>query len=394
MKEKKLLRGGTVVFGESLLAGYDVAIVGERIQSVSPTGELPTETDWDILDMTGLTVSPGFIDLHSHGGGGHDFMDGTKEAFLGAAHAHAQHGTTAMCPTTLSGDPEETVAVCETYRDAKLAGPDCTFLGIHLEGPYFAVSQKGAQDEKYIRPPVKEDYVSLLDACPDIVRWSAAPELDGAMEFGRLLRERGVIPSIGHTDCDFDTAAEALENGYTLITHLYSGMQGVHRKNAYRIAGMIEAGLYFDGFTAEIIADGCHLPPALLKLIVKCKTTDRVCLVTDSMRGAGMPEGPSILGSLTRGQEVIIEDGVAKLLDRKAFAGSVATMDRLVRNMVQLADVPLAQSVKMATATPARVLGLTDRGRLVPGAYADVAVLDETLHVVRTIAAGRDVFVK
>ncbi len=394
MKEKKLLRGGTVVFGESLLAGYDVAIVGERIQSVSPTGALPTETDWDILDMTGLTVSPGFIDLHSHGGGGHDFMDGTKEAFLGAARAHAQHGTTAMCPTTLSGDPGETVAVCETYRDAKLAGPDCAFLGIHLEGPYFAVSQKGAQDEKYIRPPVKEDYLSLLEACPDIIRWSAAPELDGAMEFGRVLRERGVIPSIGHTDCDFDTAAEALENGYTLITHLYSGMQGVHRKNAYRIAGMIEAGLYFDGFTAEIIADGSHLPPALLKLIVKCKTTDRVCLVTDSMRGAGMPEGPSILGSLTRGQEVIIEDGVAKLLDRKAFAGSVATMDRLVRNMVQLADVPLAQSVKMATATPARVLGLTDRGRLVPGAYADVAVLDETLHVVRTIAAGRDVFVK
>ncbi len=394
MKEKKLLRGGTVVFGESLLPGYDVAIVGDRIECVSPTGALPAETDWDILDMTGLVVSPGFIDLHSHGGGGHDFMDGTKGAFLGAARAHAQHGTTAMCPTTLSGDPGETVAVCQAYRDAKLAGPDCAFLGIHLEGPYFAVSQKGAQDEKYIRPPVKEDYVSLLDACPDIIRWSAAPELDGAMEFGRVLRARGVIPSIGHTDCDFDTAAAALENGYTLITHLYSGMQGVHRKNAYRIAGMIEAGLYFDGFTAEIIADGCHLPPALLKLIVKCKGTDRVCLVTDSMRGAGMPEGTSILGSLTRGQEVIIEDGVAKLLDRKAFAGSVATMDRLVRNMVNLADVPLAQSVKMATATPANVLGLTDRGRLVPGAFADVAVLDDTLHVVRTIAAGRDVFVK
>ncbi len=394
MNEKKLLRGGTVVFGEKLLSGYDVAILGDRIADVCPTGALPTETDWEILDMTGLTVSPGFIDLHSHGGGGHDFMDGTKEAFLGAAKAHAAHGTTAMCPTTLSGDPEETKTVCQVYREAKNSVPDCAFLGIHLEGPYFAVSQKGAQDEKYIRPPVKEDYLALLDACPDVIRWSAAPEVDGGMEFGRQLRARGVIPSIGHTDCDFDTAAAALENGYTLITHLYSGMQGVHRKNAYRIAGMVEAGLYFDGFTAEIIADGCHLPPALLKFIVKCKGTDKVCLVTDSMRGAGMPEGPSILGSLTRGQEVIIEDGVAKLLDRTAFAGSVATMDRLVRNMVTLADMPLPQAVKMATTVPAGVLGLTDRGRLVPGAMADVAVLDDTLHVVRTVAGGRDVFVK
>jgi len=392
--EKILLRGGRVVLGDRIREGLDVALAEGRILSVTPTGSLPCETDYTIVDAAGQYVSPGFIDLHSHGGGGHDFMDGTKEAFLGAAEMHARHGTTAMCPTTLSGDPEETKAACQVYREAKAAGPACAFLGLHLEGPYFAVSQKGAQDERYIRNPSRADYEALLDACPDIVRWSAAPELEGGMEFGRVLRARGVLPSIGHTDADFDTAAEALDNGYTTVTHLYSCMPGVHRKNAYRIAGTIEAALFFDAFTVEVIADGCHLPAALLKFIYKCKGADRICVVTDSIRGAGMPEGPTILGSLTRGQEGIIEDGVAKMPDRQAFAGSVATMDRLVRNMVQLADVPLYEAVRMASATPAKVLGCTDRGKLVEGNIADVVLLDETLHVTRTIAAGKTVYVK
>ena len=205
--EKILLLGGRVVLGDRIREGLDVALAEGRILSVTPTGSLPCETDYTIVDAAGQYVSPGFIDLHSHGGGGHDFMDGTKEAFLGAAEMHARHGTTAMCPTTLSGDPEETKAACQVYREAKAAGPACAFLGLHLEGPYFAVSQKGAQDERYIRNPSRADYEALLDACPDIVRWSAAPELEGGMEFGRVLRARGVLPSIGHTDADFDTAA-------------------------------------------------------------------------------------------------------------------------------------------------------------------------------------------
>lgn len=389
---KFLYQNGTVILPDRLCTGWDVAVVNDRITAVGPTGAsgsgaISQDGDWQVIDCTGKYISPGFIDLHTHGGGGHDFMDGTVEAFVGAAKMHAAHGTTAMCPTTLSGDPRETEQVCAVYREAKEKAA-CAFLGLHLEGPYFAVSQKGAQDEKYIRPPVRAEYEALLDACPDVVRWSAAPELDGGMEFGRVLSSRGVIASIGHTDADFDTAAEALDNGYSLITHLYSCMPGVHRKNAWRIAGTIEAALYYDGFNVEIIADGCHLPAALLKLIVKCKTTDRICLVTDSMRGAGMPDGPTILGSLTRGQPAIIEDGVAKLPDRSAFAGSVATMDRLVRNMVTLAEVPLYEAVKMASLIPATVLGYDDRGMLSPGFVADVVVLDGDLQVVSTMAQG------
>ena len=391
--EKILIRGGRVVLGDRIREGLDVVLADGKIAAIVPTGTL-CEADYTIVDAAGQYVCPGFIDLHSHGGGGHDFMDGTMEAFLGAAEMHARHGTTAMCPTTLSGDPEETKTVCQAYRDAKAAGPACAFLGIHMEGPYFDISQKGAQDERYIRNPVRSDYEAMLDAYPDIVRWSAAPELEGGMEFGRVLRERGVLPSIGHTDADYDTAAEALANGYTTVTHLYSCMPGVHRKNAYRIAGTIEAALYFDAFTVEVIADGCHLPAALLKFIYKCKGADRICVVTDSTRGAGMPEGPTILGSLKRGQVGIIEDGVAKMPDRQAFAGSVATMDRLVRNMVQLADVPLYEAVRMASATPAKVLGCKDRGALVEGYIADVVLMDETLHVTRTIAAGKTVFAK
>lgn len=388
MGNQLLLHGGTVVLSHGSVPGMDVAVVDGRIAAVTKTAELPADTEWKVFDCTGLTIAPGFIDLHTHGGGGFDFMDGTVEAFLGAAMMHAKHGTTALCPTTLSGDPMETRQVCAVYRDAVAAGPACDFLGLHLEGPYFAVSQKGAQDERYIRAPEPADYEKLLADCPDVVRWSAAPELSGGMAFGRAMAAHGVIASIGHTDADFDTVAEAIQNGYTLVTHLYSCMPGVHRKNAWRIAGTIEAALYFDELTVEIIADGCHLPPALLKFIVKCKGIERICLVTDAMRGAGMPDGPTILGSLTKGQVAIIEDGVAKLPDRSAFAGSVATMDRLVRNMVTLADVPLHEAVQMASKNPAAVLGCTDRGEIAVGKRADLVLLDTALSVTDTFVGG------
>ena len=214
-------------------------------------------------------------------------MDADPESFLTAARVHALHGTTALCPTTLSGEFDETMRVFSAYEEAKKHSEGgARFIGLHLEGPYFAMSQKGAQDPKYIRPPEPSEYGRFLDACGDIVRWSAAPELPGAMAFGRDLAGRGILPSIAHTDADFDTAAEALANGYTHVTHLYSCMPGVHRVNAYRVAGAVEAALYYDGFTVEIIADGCHLPAALLKLVYKCKRgADRAGDGFDARRG-------------------------------------------------------------------------------------------------------------
>ena len=231
--------------------------------------------------------------------------------------------------------------------------------------------------------------MEILNATNDIVRWSLAPELDGAMEFGRELTSRNILPSIAHTDAIYEEAIQAFDAGFTHITHMYSCMSSITRRNAYRYAGVVEAAYMIDDMTVEIIADGVHLPKSLLQFVYKFKGADKIALVTDSMRGAGMPDGPSILGSLEGGQSVIIEDGVAKLPDRTAFAGSVATADRLVRTMVQLAEVPLPEAVQMITATPARILKIDDRkGFLSVGMDADIVIFDEDINVRSTIIAG------
>ncbi len=343
------------------------------------------------IDALNNYVSPGFIDIHTHGGGGHDFMDGTVEAFIEAAKIHAQHGTTAMVPTTLTAEPEDLLETFSVYRNAKLENVEgAEFLGLHLEGPYFAMSQKGAQDPRYIRLPQKEEYEAILRHSDDIIRWSAAPELDGAMEFARFISQKGILPSIAHTDATSDEVAEALENGFTHLTHLYSGMSGVMRRNAFRYAGVIESAFLFDQLTVEIIADGIHLPPSLLQLIYKQLGPSRIALVTDSMRAAGMDSGESMLGSLKDGLKVIVEDGVAKLPDRTAFAGSVATTDRLVRIMVQLAGVPLLHAVQMITSTPARICKVDHRkGTLTVGKDADVVIFDEQITIKATIINGK-----
>ena len=336
-------------------------------------------------------VSPGFIDMHTHGGGGHDFMDGTVEAFLGAAKMHALHGTTSLVPTTLTTETDELLETFSVYRQAKKENSEGSeFLGLHLEGPYFSINQAGAQDPRYIRLPQKKEYEAILSHSEDIIRWSAAPELAGAGEFGRFIARRNILPSIAHSDATSEEVAEALENGFTHITHLYSAMSGVMRRNAFRYAGIIESAFLFDQLTVEIIADGIHLPASLLQLIYKQKGPARIALITDSMRAAGMGPGESILGSLKDGLKVIVEDGVAKLPDRSAFAGSVATTDLLVRNMVQLAGVPLLQAVQMITSTPAQICGISHKkGTLTEGKDADVVIFDDQILIQTTIINGR-----
>ncbi|MFW5787700.1 MAG: N-acetylglucosamine-6-phosphate deacetylase, partial [Halanaerobiales bacterium] len=253
----------------------------------------------------------------------------------------------------------------------------------------FAHEQKGAQDPRYIRNPDPEEYNKILSACPYIVRWTAAPELEGALEMGRKLKKRGILAAVGHSNAVFSEVQEAFENGYEHITHLYSGMSSVRRINAYRYSGVVESAYLIDDLTVEIIADGCHLPASLLKLIYKIKGPNKIALITDSMRGAGMPEGKYIIGSQKEGQEVIVEEGVAKLKDRSAFAGSVATADRLVRTMVELAEVPLKEAVKMMTLTPAQIMGIdSKKGILGADKDADIVVFDKDIKVKMVICSG------
>lgn len=347
-----------------------------------------------VVDAMGMYVSPGFIDLHVHGGGGFDFMDGHEAAFLAIAKMHARYGTTSMLPTTLTGAKEEildTLSVYERVLPKNTQGAQ--FLGLHLEGPYFAMSQRGAQDPRYIRNPDPAEYKEILERAYLIRRWSAAPELEGAMEFARYARGKGVLVSMAHTDAIYEEALEGFGNGYTLATHLYSAMSGVTRRNAYRYAGVIEATFLIDDMDVEIIADGVHLPAPLLQLVYKIKGAARTALITDAMRAAGMPEGESTLGNLHHGLKVVVEDGVAKLPDRSAFAGSVATADRLVRTMIREGGVPLPEAVRMITATPAAILGLSDsKGALAPGKDADIVIFDKEIRVQATIIKGQMVY--
>ncbi|MEN6453511.1 MAG: N-acetylglucosamine-6-phosphate deacetylase [Prolixibacteraceae bacterium] len=347
-----------------------------------------------VVDAGGSYVAPGFIDMHTHGAGGHDFMDGTVEAFLGAVEMHARHGTTTLLPTTLTSSGEELRHTLSVFREASAKNSYGSHMqGMHLEGPYFSKNQLGAQDPKFIRNPDPTEYEAIVRESKDIIRWSAAPELKGALRFGRFMSLNGILPSIAHTDAVYEEVIEAFENGFTHMTHLYSAMSGVSRRNAFRFAGVIESAFLIDEMTVEIIADGVHLPQSLLQLIYKSKGASRIALVTDSMRAAGMPEGNSILGSLQSGQTVLVEDGVAKMPDRKAFAGSVATADRLVRTMVQLAGVNLPEAVQMMTATPARICGIfNQKGSLTIGKQADMIIFDQDIHINKTIIKGTIIY--
>ena len=346
-----------------------------------------------VIDAEGCYVAPGFIDMHTHGAGGADFMDGTVGAYLTAARMHARHGTTLLYPTTLTSTNEALYESFETYRKARLENRDgAAFGGMHLEGPYFNPEFAGAQDRRYLRNPRPEEYREILDRCPDLARWSFAPELDGAAEFAAELKRRGIVASIGHTNATFGECDAAWRAGAAHMTHFYSCMSTISRRNAFRYAGTIEYGYFQDGMSVEIIADGIHVPAYLLHLLLKIKGTERISLVTDSMRAAGMPEGQSILGGLADGQPVIVEDGVAKLLDRSAFAGSVATADRLVRTMVREAGCSIPEAVRMMTENPARVMGIARRkGSILPGKDADIVIFDDDIHVRKTIIAGKTI---
>lgn len=384
------LFNGQIITPYRLIPNGSILIENGTISAVQE-GSIDVETDLEI-DVQGKYIAPGFIDIHVHGGGGYDFMDGDVESFLNIAETHAFYGTTSMLPTTLTSETEDLIKLQESYKKAiALNTKGADFLGLHLEGPYFAMNQRGAQDPRYIRNPNPSEYREIVKFFKgNIKRWSIAPELPGAIDCIIFLKENGILASMGHTDAIYEEAVVGFENGISLVTHLYSGMSGVTRRNAFRYAGAIESAFLIDELDVEIIADGIHLPPSLLKLIYKIKGSDRIALVTDAMRAAGMPEGKSVLGGMSNGLEVIIEDGVAKLPDRSSFAGSVATADRLIRTMVNIAEVPLLEAVKMLTSTPARILGVDDRkGSLTKGKNADIVVFDKNIAIDKVIIKGK-----
>jgi len=261
---------GRIITPYRIIPNGSILITGDTITEIKE-GDFEVQDAVEI-DAGGKYIAPGFIDIHVHGGAGYDFMDGSEAAFLGIAEAHAKYGTTAMLPTLLTCGKRNLLQILKLYERANEKNKfGSQFLGMHLEGPYFSINQKGAQDPRYIRNPDPKEYKEILSKSNSIARWSAAPELKGAIEFGRYLKSKGILIALGHTDAIYEEVLEAFENGYSLATHLYSGMSGVKRVNAVRYAGVIESCFIIDEMDVEIIADGIHLPPPLLKLIYKIK---------------------------------------------------------------------------------------------------------------------------
>ena len=386
--ENLRLSGGTLVT-ESQLIKADLLIENGFIKEIIDENQVTQ--GYKVIDCSNLYVSAGFIDIHQHGGGGADYMDGENDTYLKITEAHLKHGTTSVMPTLLSATKPALIKAVEGYLSAEKDDRiRANLLGLHLEGRYIAPSQAGAQKEDRISNFNSQEYSEIIEkANGRIKRWSVAPELLGAEEFANYANKNGIVLSIAHSDADFDTTLKAFDLGFKHVTHFYSCTSSIVRKNGFRIAGIVEATYYLDDMNVEIIADGCHLPHSLLKLIVKLKGVDNVSLITDAMRAAGENVTESYLGSLEDPLPVVIEDGVAKLLDKKAFGGSIATSDRLVKTMLD-AGVDLVSAVKMLTINPLKQMNLkVKRGKIEKGYFADLCVFDKDVNVKKVIVNGK-----
>lgn len=361
--------------------GATVVVEDRQIAEIS---DGPVEIDGaEIIDAKGLKVVPGGIDLHFHGGGGRDFMEGTEEAFKVAMETHVKHGMTGCLPT-VAACPVQTIRDCAEVSRKIMADPASPMIGMHLEGPYLNPKKVGAIIPEYVTPPIPADYESILDEYDVIKRWDASPELPGMEAFGRCLREHGVLGSIAHTVAEYEDVRKAYDAGFTHATHFYNAMTNVHNVREYKHEGTVESIYLIPEMTVEVIADGKHVPPTILKLIWMIKGADRTALISDSLACAASDS------SFIFDPRVVIHDGVCKLADHSALAGSIATMDRLVRTMTLEAGIPFADVVKMSAETPARILGISDRkGALARGLDADIAIYDADIRLKFVMQRGR-----
>lgn len=363
------INGGSVLFENGLITEI------KKSSKIDPNAERT-------IDARGMHVVPGGIELHCHGGGGSDFMEGTVEAFKIATQTHMRHGTTAMFPTLSSSTLKMIEDACETC-ETLMREPATPIMGLHLEGPYFNPRKAGAQIPESIRIPDPNEYHHIVEDYNCLRRWDVAPELPGAVEMGRYITGKGIVAAIAHTDAEYPDVKAAYDAGYSHATHFYNAMPGFHNVREFKHAGTVEAVYLMENMTVEMITDGIHVPVPILKLIYHVKGVERTALITDALAVTDSDSNKAF------DPRVIIEDGVCKLSDRSALAGSIATMDRLIRTAVKTAEIPLHDACRMASETPARIMGIYDRkGSLQRGKDADILILDDDINLRSVYAMG------
>jgi N-acetylglucosamine-6-phosphate deacetylase len=390
-----LFTGGTIILEDRALAGGQVEVSDGHIVAVHSAAASPEHTAQ--VDLGGGYLVPGFVDLHVHGGAGADFMDGTPEAFRTVCQAHLRHGTTSLLPTSTVAPHEQVLAfldLCRRFRQEASGG--ARVLGAHFYGPYFATQARGCHPGQALRPPEPEEYTRYLEYADGITTATVAPELPGAESFVRACRQRAIRCNAGHTHATFDQMEAAVAWGVRHVDHLFCAMSDrarLRQSQPYPMrGGVMEATLFFDQLTTEVIADGKHLQRELLLLAYKIKGPDRLALVTDCNRALDMPDGAYIFGPQDGGEPILRRNGVGLMPDGSALASGVVGLDECVRTFHRLTGVPLVETIRMATLTPVRIAGHADAiGSIAPGKRADLVVLDTELQVRGVYVSGEAV---
>ncbi|MBR5313865.1 MAG: N-acetylglucosamine-6-phosphate deacetylase [Clostridia bacterium] len=389
---------------KSLLIKNARAILSDRITNptdilienglISKIGNLSEVANVDVFDVEGDFVFPGFVDVHIHGGGGADFMDGTADAFETAVKAHLKRGTTMLVPTAMTASKAELLRFVDAFLEFKKKSEYASLAaGIHLEGPYFSTANsksKGAQNGSIIRDIDFDELEEILEkADGNVIRWDAAPEVENADEFAKLMHKKGIICAVAHTDATAEETQKGFDSGFSHVTHFYNAVTAYKKRDQVVTAGVVEATYVNDKVTVELICDGKHIPKYCMQLALKIKGADNVVGITDATRISCTQMTSGKLGSLENGSEVIVDDGVAKLPDLTSFAGSICTMDRALRVLCVDYGIDEVTAAKMLASSPAKHINMFDKlGSIDLGKLGDLVVVGSNYSVKNVIKLG------
>lgn len=375
----KAFKNAKVIFPDKI---RDCVVVADNGKIIDICERFNDSDADEVIDCGGLYLSPGFIDLHVHGGGNKSAMSESYEDIIAMAEAHLKFGTTSIVPTTLAAPVEQLKKVTLSIKKASENSKRANILGVHFEGPYISKKYKGAQSEDNILNPEACPPDELFELWNKVLIMGAAPEEPGVLALGDKLKERGIVGSVAHSAASYEQVEEALKHGFSDITHIYNACSSCFKTGPFRTAGVVEAGLAIDEISAQVIADLKHLPVGLLKLLYKCKGDDKMYLITDGLEYSASDIKENTVFTQENGISVVCEDNVMLLSDKSALAGSIATLRDCVKNMYKAVGVPLYSAVKMASLTPATIINhQNSKGQIKIGCDADLITFDDNIEI-------------